>query len=400
MKKVWVIYGGRSGEHEISLRSAYSVAQNLDRSIYEVSSIGISKAGTWYFNDPKETSALINAHDSELKIPQQREREVIPVMQPQGGGRFAAFLKNKPEETKFADVVFPVMHGPLCEDGAIQGALELVDATFVGSGVLGSAVAMDKEITKRLARDAGVPILPFFSLNRHLEAKTVNADSALYADALKKSSELGYPVFVKPARMGSSVGVHKVKSESDLLTAIQDAFQYDTKILIEKGVDAKEIELSVLQCAQAASGAANSLQQNYPGALHSGDLLVSLPGEVIPRHEFYSYEAKYLDPNGAQLNIPAKLKDTEIKEAQKIALQSFSALELRGFARVDLLQDKKTGKLYLNEPNTLPGFTSISMYPKLWEATGLKYSALLTALIEEALERNQLQMKIQRSFRN
>ena len=268
------------------------------------------------------------------------------------------------------------MHGPLCEDGTIQGLLELADLPYVGCGVLASAIAMDKEMAKRVVRDAGISIVPYVSLKHEVWKKE--------KQQLAKSIEerLGYPVFVKPANLGSSVGVHKVKEPSGLNAALEDAFNYDRKVLVETAVNAREIEVSVLENLEAGA-----------------DPLVSIPGEIDPAHEFYSYEAKYLDEKGAALIIPAKLDPEETKRAQDIGRKAFTVLECEGMARVDLFLDRTSGEFFFNELNTIPGFTSISMYPKLWEASGISYQELLSKLVDLAISRHKKKKTLVREFR-
>ncbi|HEX8899423.1 MAG TPA: D-alanine--D-alanine ligase family protein, partial [Chthoniobacterales bacterium] len=256
-----------------------------------------------------------------------------------------------------------------------QGLLELADVPYVGCGVLASAVAMDKEMAKRVARDAGIPIVPYYAL-KHEQWKK---EKDRVAEKIQR--ELGYPIFVKPANLGSSVGVHKVTDAGGLNAALEDAFRYDVKVLAEVAIDAREIELAVLE---------NSDRGAEP--------LVSVPGEINPTHEFYSYEAKYLDEKGAELIIPAKLDSHQTEQAQEIARSAFSAIECEGMARVDLLLDRSIGKFYFNELNTIPGFTSISMYPKLWEASGLSYRELLSRLIDLAVSRHERKRKLLREF--
>jgi D-alanine-D-alanine ligase len=268
------------------------------------------------------------------------------------------------------------MHGPLCEDGTIQGLLELADLPYVGCGVLASALAMDKEMAKRVARDAGIPIVPYVSLKHEVWKKTKQPLAKRIAE------QLGYPVFVKPANLGSSVGVHKVKDPSGLNSALEDAFNYDTKVLVEAAVNAREIELSILENLEAGA-----------------DPLASIPGEIDPAHEFYSYEAKYLDEKGAALIIPAKLAPEETKRAQEIGRKVFTALECEGMARVDLFLDRTSGEFFFNELNTIPGFTSISMYPKLWEASGIGYRELLSKLVDLAISRHEKKKMLVREFR-
>ncbi len=374
MKKlrVAVLYGGRSGEHEVSLQSAASVINHLDRDRFEIVPVAIDKQGRWLLND----ISLLEGKKS-LPVFKDAPNVVLPP-NPAGPNSDSALIRlGESGEARSIDVVFPVMHGPLCEDGTIQGLLELADLPYVGCGVLASAVAMDKEMAKRVARDAGLPIVPYVSSKHGVWKK----DTQQFASRIEK--ELGYPVFVKPANLGSSVGVHKVKEPGDLDAALEDAFNYDTKILVEVAVDAREIELSVLES---------------PGA--GADPLVSVPGEINPAHEFYSYEAKYLDENGAELIIPAKLDADQTKRVRKIASEAFTALGCEGMARVDLLLDRTNGTIFFNEANTIPGFTSISMYPKLWEASGIGYTELLSRLIDLAMLRHERKTLLVREFRS
>jgi D-alanine-D-alanine ligase len=375
MKKirVAVLYGGRSGEHEISLQSAASVIRNLDRERYEVVPIAINKQGRWLHND-------VSLIQNLKSLPVFKDAPGVVLMPNPAPAGSTALLPAGPPAGKPAlpipiDVVFPVMHGPLCEDGSVQGLLELADVPYVGCGVLASAVAMDKDVGKRLARDAGIPVVPFVAIKREQWiANRVQLESRI-------ATELGYPVFVKPANLGSSVGVHKVKEPKGLASALEDAFRYDFKVLVEKSVAAREIEVSVLE-------------NPAPG----GPPLVSVPGEISPTHEFYSYEAKYLDENGATLVIPAKLAPEQVAMVQKIAAQAFLAFECEGMSRVDLFLDKQDGTFYFNEINTIPGFTSISMYPKMWEASGIPYAELLTRLIDLAIARQERKRRLVREF--
>jgi D-alanine-D-alanine ligase len=370
--RVAVIYGGRSGEHEISLRSAASVVNNLDRSRYEVVPIAIDKQGRWLLGDVsliEQTTTVLPVYDKGPKVvlppnPSPNEANLVPLQS----------SNNSPQALgSHIDVVFPVMHGPLCEDGSIQGLLQLADLPFVGSGVLGSAIGMDKDVAKRLAREAGIPIVPWVTAKKEKWL----GNPAVYDSEVEKN--LGYPCFVKPANLGSSVGVHKVKEKSGLQAALKDSFQYDTKVLIEKAINAREIEVAIL---------GNPDPSQPP--------LASIAGEIVPTHEFYSYE--YLDENGAVLKIPAEITPAQMKEVQALAQKTFAVLEGEGLARVDFFLDKDTGKFYLNEVNTLPGFTSISMYPKLWEASGIGYQALLTRLIELAVSKHQRNSALVRDF--
>ena len=316
MKKtrVGVVFGGRSGEHEISIRSAESILQALDRSKYDVVPIGITKEGKWL----RASRALA------LLAPAKEIEKTFSAGTP-------VLMAAEPSDEPTLDVVFPVLHGPFGEDGTIQGLFELADVPYVGAGVLGSAVGMDKDVTKRLLRDAGLPIVEYWRL----------WDTDRDAFVAAHGATLPYPVFVKPANLGSSVGITKVPSEEGLHAAISEAGEYDRKVLVERGVDAREIELSVLG---------------------NDDPIVSVPGEVRPTGEFYDYQAKYIDED-AEMIVPASLGESEVAEAQRLALTAFKVLECSGMARVDLLLEKETKKFYVNEINTLPGFTSISQYP-------------------------------------
>jgi len=368
--RVAVLYGGRSGEHEVSLQSAASVIRNLDASRYEVIPVAIDKSGRWLFHNLSQ----IDQNSKSLPVRLDAPQVVLSSGHPHGEASLMQ-LSSQGSFIQPVDVVFPVIHGPLCEDGTIQGLLEIADVPYVGCGVLSSAIGMDKDVAKRMIRDAGLPIVPYVAVKTDAWKKTP-------VTVIEKiESELGFPVFVKPANQGSSVGVHKVKDSSGLNAALDDAFRYDVKVLVEKAIQAREIEISVLE--------------NLNDGLQP---LVSIPGEIAPSHEFYSYEAKYLDENGAALMIPAELSAENRAIAQKIAFEAFLALECEGLARVDLFLDKKTGQYYFNEVNTIPGFTSISMYPKLWEATQLKYRELLSRLIDLALMRYSRKKALLREF--
>lgn len=373
MKKlrVAVLYGGRSGEHEVSLQSAASVIHYLDRDRFEIVPVAIDKQGRWNLND----ISLLEGKKS-LPVFKDAPKVVLPPHPSESDGGSALIRLGESGEARGIDVVFPVMHGPLCEDGTIQGLLELADLPYVGCGVLASAIAMDKEMAKRVARDAGIPIVPYVSLKHEVWKKERQQLAKSIAE------QLGYPVFVKPANLGSSVGVHKVREPGGLGAALEDAFNYDRKVLVEAAVNAREIEVSVLENLEAGA-----------------DPLVSIPGEIDPAHEFYSYEAKYLDEQGAGLIIPAKLNPEETKRAQDIARRVFIALECEGMARVDLFLDRTSGEFFFNELNTIPGFTSISMYPKLWEASGIGYRELLSRLVDLALSRHEKKKTLLREFR-
>lgn len=373
--RVAVLYGGRSGEHEVSLMSAASVIRNLDSSRFDTVPVAIDKDGRWYLHDTK----LIAGAGKSLPVFKDTPQVVLPPY-PVDMAKSPELVAVDSKSSKGSvptgfDVVFPVMHGTNAEDGTIQGLFELADVAYVGCGVLSSAVGMDKDVAKRLARDAGIPIVPFVTLR----PSDWSRDEAGIRERVQR--ELGFPVFVKPANSGSSVGVHKVKEAKDFAAAVKDAFRYDSKVLVEKAVQAREIEFSVLE----------SLDPKDPPR-------VSIAGEIAPTHEFYSYEAKYMDENGARLMIPAQLSDEQMRSAQNLARDIFVALECEGMARVDLFLDKQSGAFYLNEINTLPGFTQISMYPKLWEATGISYKELLSQLVDLALARHTRRKKLLREY--
>ena len=360
---IGVLYGGRSGEHAVSLCSAASVFSALDRNKYKVTAIGIDKDGRWYVQDEPK---IIPDKDFGRKMALKKSGMWLVNHFEQNNKMHLYNLKNKNREV-IMDVVFPVLHGTFGEDGTLQGLLELAMVPYVGADVTGSAVGMDKDIAKRLLNQAGIPVVPSLTVNKQ---RWQDDSKFIMKNALEK---LGLPLFVKPVCTGSSVGVKKVKKKELLAKAINFAFQFDTRVMIEKAVDCREIECAVL-------GNENPV--------------ASVLGEIIPRHEFYSYEAKYLDPNGAALKIPAEINKALAAKIRKIAVEGYMALGCSSMARVDFFLDKKTNKFYLNEINTLPGFTSISMYPKLWEATGLKYIDLLDKLIALALERHEKKLEI------
>jgi D-alanine-D-alanine ligase len=360
--RVAVLYGGKSSEHEVSLESAKCVLDNLDLERFEVLPIAIDRDGTWHAQDLAQLRATT---DRALPLDSSGS-QVTLAGRPQG-----AVLQGL--QSRAIDVVFPVMHGTLCEDGAIQGLLELADVAYVGAGVLGSAIAMDKDVAKRLVLAAGIGSAEYVCVR----APQWPLHAAEIAERV--ANELGYPVFVKPANLGSSVGVAKVAGPHELERAIGAALVYDTKVLIERAVDAREIELAVLE----------SIDQTAPPD-------VSVPGEIIPKGGFYSYERKYLDPEGAALQIPAVLSASQIADAQRIAREVFCVLECEGMARIDLFLERNTGRLLFSEANTIPGFTTISMYPKLWEHSGLPYPALLSRLIDLALRRHKRRAALKR----
>ena len=350
--RVGVLFGGKSAEHEISLLSAKSVIEAMDKNKYEAVPIGICKSGEWFLHNDIE-SALLHAENAKLIQLHNAKEHVTLVPRSSGYGLvdLTGAVLDKP-----LDVIFPVLHGTHGEDGTIQGLLKLANIPFVGAGVLGSAVGMDKEVMKRLLRDAGIPISKFLSFT------SASIENITFKHI---KQELGLPFFIKPANLGSSFGISKITHEDDFVDKLHFALQYDHKIILEAAIVGREIECSVL-------GNENPI--------------ASLPGEVIPQHDFYSYEAKYLDENGAHFEIPAKLTQEQIANIQMIALKTYKALCCEGMARVDVFL-QKDGQVIVNEINTIPGFTRISMYPKLWEVSGLPYPDLIDRLIQLALER-------------
>jgi D-alanine-D-alanine ligase len=347
--RVGVLFGGRSGEHEVSLASAASVVRGLDPDKYEAVPIGITKEGHWLIGAgaQKMLPEVLRSGQRVMMTADPTDAALMPLDRSGGGTRL--------------DVVFPVMHGTFGEDGTIQGLLDLAGLPFVGAGVLGSAIAMDKDVAKRLLQAAKIPVVPWVAVPRtQWEQNPAGVEQTV-------ENKFQYPVFVKPATLGSSVGMTKVHSREELSSALNLAAEFAQKILVERAMVAREIEVSVLG---------------------NSDPKASVPGEIVPHREFYDYAAKYLE-EGTQLLIPAKLKPAQVEKFQKLAVDAFRALELSGMARVDFFLEKEGGKIYLNEANTIPGFTSISMYPKLWEASGIPFRDLIDKLIELALEQHR-----------
>jgi D-alanine-D-alanine ligase len=357
---VGILFGGKSVEHEVSLQSAKSIFEAIDREKYNPILIGIDKSGKWFLKDNSEF--LLNA-DSPKLIKLNQTGSPIALL-PQSGGKIFNLVKT--DEDLKIDVVFPILHGSFGEDGTMQGLLKLANIPFVGASVLGSAVGMDKDVTKRLLRDSNIPIGKFLV--------TRSEDTIPNFEDIKQ--ELGFPFFIKPANSGSSVGVSKIHDESEYLKGIKDAFNYDTKILLEEYIEGREIECSVL-------GNINPI--------------ASIPGEVKPSREFYSYEAKYIDEKGAILEIPAKVSAEQIKVIQALAIKVFQILACEGLGRVDFFL-RDNGDIIVNEINTIPGFTKISMYPKLWEASGISYTKLIDRLIQLAIKRFEKEQSLKTSF--
>lgn len=360
--RVGVIFGGKSTEHEVSLLSAQSIIRALNPARFEMALIGIDKGGKWALCDSE--CPLLYADDPE-KIALCPSALPVAVVPGDGDRRLSVLSEQRLDAP--LDVIFPVLHGPLGEDGTVQGLLKLANLPFVGAGVLGSAIGMDKDVAKRLLRDAGIPIADFLTV-------TARQAAATSFDAIVE--RLDAPFFVKPANAGSSVGVSKVKDAEGYAAALREAFKFDTKVIIERFIAGREIECAVLG-------------NDAPKA--------SCLGEIIPTHEFYSYEAKYLDEQGALLKIPAEMEESTAQQIRQLAVQAFQTLCCAGMARVDFFL-RPNGEALVNEINTIPGFTSISMYPKLWEASGIPYSALLETLIDLALERYECERKIHTSI--
>jgi len=371
--RIGVIFGGRSGEHEVSLMSARSILSALDPDKYIVTQIGITHDGDWLVGE-NVLGAMIEGDYRNLNpvvlmpIPTRKELYTINITGP----------REILQRCTNLDVIFPVLHGTFGEDGTLQGLLELTDIAYVGAGVLGSSLGMDKGVFKDVMRANGVPVLDSIVVSK----REIEED----ADSITSQAEAlaTYPLFVKPANMGSSVGITKCKSRSDLFEGLLEAARYDRRVLIERGVNAHEIEVSVLG-------------NEEPWA--------SVPGEIIPSREFYSYEAKYID-DSSNLIIPAPILPELAQWVQQLAVQAYRVVDCAGMARVDFLLEKnesqrgEPGEVYLNEINTIPGFTKISMYPKLWSESGLSYHALVDRLVELALERKAERNRIERRYRS
>ncbi len=357
-KKVAILCGGQSAEHEISIISAQSVLSSLSTEAYEVTVVGISHSGEWlryrsldHFHKVNKVEVNPEANESVVFVP--------------GRQSFYSFDQGQFEQVH---VVFPLLHGPKGEDGSIQGLFELANIPYVGAGVLGSAVGMDKDVMKRLFLQKGIPTSDYVSFFE---------DEAHQFDFTTVKKKLGSPLFIKPANMGSSVGVSRVESDEEYRSALKEAFSFDQKVLVEAYVDGREIEIGVL-----------------------GDrkLQLSLAGEIVPNKDFYSYKSKYLDDTGAQLLAPTELTDSQYESLKDIAIKVFRCLECKGLARVDCFWDRQESRWLVNEINTMPGFTKISMYPKLWEKTGTSYSDLLNQLIETAIDTHRLKSRLRVSY--
>ncbi|MBK9108938.1 MAG: D-alanine--D-alanine ligase [Saprospiraceae bacterium] len=349
--KIGILFGGKSAEHEISIQSAKNIMEALDPSKYDVVLIHIDKNGRWQSIPDRQRLDEVKTGMS-ISTPENSTQVVLP---PQSSGNMFPVGNNMANEK--IDVIFPILHGPFGEDGTVQGLLKLADLPFVGPGVLGSAVGMDKDIMKRLLRDAAIPIgdyLAFRKTDPFPEFETI-------------AEKLGLPLFVKPANLGSSVGISRVQTKDEFEKALQLAYSFDRKIVIEANIIGREIEC---------------------GVLGNEKPIASIPGEIIPSHAFYSYEAKYLDEKGAQIEIPARISEEQTQKIQELAIRVFEVLECEGLSRVDFFLTDQ-GDIFVNEINTMPGFTAISMYPKMWEYSGISYANLIDRLIQLAIDRFQ-----------
>ena len=349
-KRILIVFGGRSAEHEVSICSARSIIQELDRNKYRVFPLAITKKGKW----------LSFYQSAKLLLSPGQKLEELEVEVEGGGRQIGEVIGERLLKENKIEIVFPVLHGPYGEDGTFQGMLEMFDITYVGSGVLASALGMSKIEQKKIFAYEKLPILPWQELR---EKEWEESQEKILKEVKKKFT---FPLFVKPSNLGSSIGITKAHNEKELIRGIRLAFLYDTRILIEKGIEAREIECSVLGGEEPCA---------------------SLPGEILPSREFYDYEAKYLNGK-SRLIVPAQLPEKLRETIQKTSCAAFRAIDCFGMARVDFLLEKKTNRLYLNEINTIPGFTKISMYPKLWEVSGLSYQKLLDKLIDLAEERH------------
>lgn len=363
--RVGVLFGGRSGEHEVSLMSARSVLDALRREKYEIVEIGITKEGVWLMGEGVWEALQAGRTNglTPVTLLADPTRPGLFALRPQDGQVILEKLAD-------LDVVFPVLHGTFGEDGTLQGLLEMADVAYVGAGVVGSAVGMDKGIFKAVMQAHGLPVVPYAVFTRR------EVEQDLEGVVARCEALAPYPLFVKPANLGSSVGVTKAKDREGLVRGLREAARYDRRIVVEQGVDAREIEVSVLG---------------------NEEPVASIPGEIRPGAEFYSYEAKYLDDT-SELLIPAPLTEEQAEQVRALAVAAYRAIDCAGMARVDFLLDRRTGTFYVNEVNTIPGFTRISMYPKLWAASGLAYPDLLDRLIELALERKAERDRTERSF--
>lgn len=362
-----LIYGGRSGEHEISLISAASIARGIDKK-NTVTLIGITKDGTWFLQNESEYNRICKDKDASLKIEESDENKIYVVP----GG------KNKAFRTKNGslniDVVFPALHGTYGEDGTIQGLLDMADIPYIGCSTMASALTMDKEKTKQILKSSEIPVVPYICIKRC----DLN-NSQRYDEIFQRCiDELGFPLFIKPCCAGSSNGANKAENAKEFSFYLMEAFTWDDKVLVEKSINAREIECSV-------TGNSTTANPNC----EAETVRAYIPGEILPTHTFYDFDAKYNDPDGAKLLIPADISTDLIETVRSTAVRAYKALDCSGLSRIDFFIDRDTGELYLNEINTLPGFTSISMFPKMCEKAGLKFAELINLLIEEAILRHK-----------
>ena len=373
--KVTVIYGGRSGEHEISLISAAAIVRGLALE-NQVTLIGITKEGRWYLQPESELERIKKDTGASFKLFQDEKDEVF--VRP-AAGKSCFATKDRILET---DVVFPALHGTYGEDGTIQGLLEMAEIPYVGCTTLSSSLTMDKEKTKVVVKDAGIPVVPYICIKR----SELN-DSALYDEIFQRAiDEIGFPLFVKPCCAGSSNGASKATNKKELSYALMEAFSWDDKVLVEKALNAREIE-----CSVTGNSVTCSLDKDFES------VKAYLPGEICPTHTFYDFDAKYNDPDGANLKVPAELSSDLIETVRSSAVKVYNALDAAGLSRVDFFIDKDDGKLYFNEINTMPGFTPISMFPKMCQVTGLSFDKLVALLLNEALSRFNAKERLQTS---
>lgn len=357
-KKIAIFFGGKSAEHEVSIESAKNILRAINKEKYNVVLIGISQKGDWFRVSEKKFLS-----QDYIKVENPKGGRAIPFSK---GGSF--FLKTKDKDMKI-DVAFPILHGPFGEDGAIQGLFKIFNVPFIGAGILGSAVGMDKDICKKLLRNSGIPTANFLTFNNSQKNK-------IFFDDIKEV--LKTPFFIKPANLGSSVGISKVEKETDFEKAKELAFKFDNKIILEEYIEGREMECSVLG-------------NENPKA--------SIVGEIISNHEFYSYKAKYLDKKGAKISIPANISDKMMKKIRNLAIKTYKTLCCEGMGRVDFFLTKKN-KIFVNEINTIPGFTSVSMHPKLWEASGVSYSKLIDELINLAIKRHKSEKGLKNTYKD
>jgi D-alanine-D-alanine ligase len=370
MKTIAVLYGGKSGEHEVSLISAASIIKNLDPARYSILPIGITKAGQWLLQDGAALRRIVDGRSGMEGLPPIVSGTNVFVLP--GIGLFSEKIPGSWEKLE-CNIVFPVLHGTFGEDGTVQGLLECAGLPYVGSGVLGSAVGMDKQVAKELWLREGLPVVEFITVRKN----DLLHPHFLSALGRKIEARFGWPCFVKPASSGSSVGTSKVADEASLPQSLDKAFAYDEKVLIEEFIPAREVECAVLG---------------------NEDPRAFSPGEIIPVHEYYDYDAKYKDPEGATLQVPASLSETQEENLKAMAVKAYKACGFSGMARMDFFIDKRTGAILLNEANTIPGFTAISMYPRMCQAGGLSYPALLETLLDLGLKRFESRNKLSYNY--